>query len=580
MAAVAVAGIAAVVPHTWAGDAPAAPSAGTAQSAAESPAGSATFVGQMPGASEQRAVDGAAPAVVAQVGLAAVAADEPQPGTPGPVVSAVVRDRNVMDIFGVDAGQRIYTAAWKPDHTDGWHRWAQLKGGMAAPGTSVYGVSRQTDQLDIFAVGTDRRVYSAAWSPSNGTQWAGWWLIGDLTVAPNTSVHAVTSVSQNRIDIFAVGSDRKVYTANWRPSTGWVAWTRLDGTTVRANTMVYGVYRSGGEVDIFTVDTNADIAWTRSIPGAGWQPWQALDMGSYTVTAGSSVYPVSRHPQKIDIFTVAVSGGFFATDVVTASYNLRDSGDRWSALSRVANGQARRGSTVFAEVRRPDYIDVFAVSPGGGVYTASSDNGAPYRGWWRIGNMTAAPGTSVFGVNRDRDHLDVFGIDASTGTSTAAWSPTTPGWIGWWEVGPHGQAGANLLSTANINLSGGVSGWSTLRISSGGAWEFRGRLHNSGVPSYIVGLVWTVSVPSGKVFTFKMGADLASLAHPEDQDGRTKTWAIQGASNDLAQHWNEIQSSGTWSWRANADVDLSDLVAETITALGFIAKVVAIISLF
>ena len=137
-----------------------------------------------------------------------------------------------------------------------------------------------------------------------------------------------------------------------------------------------------------------------------------------------------------------------------------------------------------------------------------------------------------------------------------------------------------MVRCHNINLNGGVSGSSTLRISSGGAWQFRGRLHNSGVPSYLVGLVWTVSVPSGKVFTFKIGADLASLAHPDDADGRTKEWSVQGANNDLAQYWNEIQSSGTWSWRARSDVDPSDLVWESVTALGFIAKVVVIISLF
>jgi hypothetical protein len=272
MAVVAVAGFAAVIPPALAGKAPVAPSAGTGRSGPQGPPGNATLVGEMPAASGPHAAAGAPPAVDGQVRAGAAAA-APQPGTPGPVVSAVVRDRNVMDIFGVDAGQRIYTAAWKPDHTDGWHRWAQLKGGMAAPGTSVYGVSRQKDELDIFAVGTDRRVYSAAWNPSLGTQWGGWWRIGDLTVAPNTSVHAVTSISQNRIDLFAVGSDKKVYTATWRSNTGWVAWTRLDGTTVRADTMVYGVYRSGGEIDIFTVDTNADMPApsTRCSPLKRWQ---------------------------------------------------------------------------------------------------------------------------------------------------------------------------------------------------------------------------------------------------------------------------------------------------------------------
>lgn len=579
-ALVAVASFAAVNPHIGERAAAAAAARPAERVTSESATGNATFVEQMPAAAPtRRTLTVARPA--ARPAALAAAKDELTPGTPGPVVSAVTRDRNVMDIFGVDAGYRIFTAAWKPDHTEGWHRWAQLKGGMAAPGTSVYGVSRQTDQLDIFAVGTDRKVYSAAWNPGNGTQWAGWWRIGDLTVAPNTSVHAVTSVSKNEIYIFAVGSDRKVYTASWRPSTGWAAWTLLGGTTVKANTTVFGLYRSGGYIDIFTVDTNADIAWARFLPGpgGGWQPWRALGMGSWTVNAGSGVFPVSRGPNKIDIFTVARSGGYLVDEVITSSWDLRRSGDQWSALNRVGNAYVRSGSTVFADTRRTDFIDVFAVNANGKVITASSDNGAPYKGWWQIGAMTAAPGTSVYGTVRDRDHLDVFGIDANKGTYTAAWDPGPSGWRGWWEVGPHGQAGENTVSTANINISGGVSGRSTLRISSGGAWQFQGHLSNSGVPSYIVGLVWTVSVPSGKVFTFKMDADLASVDSPKDADGRTKVWSLNGASNDLAQHWNEIQSSGTWSWRARSGVDASDLVYQTITALGYIATVISIIAL-
>ena len=84
-------------------------------------------------------------------------------------------------------GRRIYHASWTASEPNGWNRSAQLNGGVAAPGTSVYAVSRFKGRLDAFAVGTDRRVYTA-WRENGVTQgWQGWSVLSGLTVKPNTS---------------------------------------------------------------------------------------------------------------------------------------------------------------------------------------------------------------------------------------------------------------------------------------------------------------------------------------------------------------------------------------------------------
>jgi hypothetical protein len=36
-------------------------------------------------------------------------------------------------------------------------------------------VSRSTDHLDVFAVGADGHVYTAAWEPDFADGWHGWW---------------------------------------------------------------------------------------------------------------------------------------------------------------------------------------------------------------------------------------------------------------------------------------------------------------------------------------------------------------------------------------------------------------------
>lgn len=213
-----------------------------------------------------------------------------------PVVSSVSRSANKLDAFGVDAGGRIYTAAWEPDFTDGWHRWAQINGGIAAAGSSVYAVSRRTDYLDVFAVGSDRQVYTAAWQPSDGPKWRGWWPIAGLKVAANTSVHAVSSRT-DRIDLFAVGEDRYARTANWTPATGWTGWTKLGSgdDTISAGSTVFAVSRAPGKIDLFAPVTYYRYARTASWDAAtgtfgGWRNISGTDV---RVTSGGGIHAVS-----------------------------------------------------------------------------------------------------------------------------------------------------------------------------------------------------------------------------------------------------------------------------------------------
>ena len=83
----------------------------------------------------------------------------------------------------VGTDQRIYTAAWEPAFTDWWHGWWRLNNGVAAPGTSIFPVTRSQDHLDAFAVGTDFGTYTAAWEPDFTDWWHGWWRVRDGTVA-------------------------------------------------------------------------------------------------------------------------------------------------------------------------------------------------------------------------------------------------------------------------------------------------------------------------------------------------------------------------------------------------------------
>ena len=110
----------------------------------------------------------------------------------------------------------------------------------------------------------------------------------------------------------------------------------------------------------------------------------------------------------------------------------------WSGFYSIGDGTASGGTTVFAASRKIDTIDVVATRADG-AYHASMTWDRRWSAWTKIGDHLAA-GSSVFVHSRSTDLLDVFAVAENTGSYTAAWGPST-GWIGWWGLGPNGQAG-------------------------------------------------------------------------------------------------------------------------------------------
>lgn len=186
---------------------------------------------------------------------------------PGAPVHAVSRSIDKLDIFVTDADGVIRSAAWEPAFTDGWHGWWELNSGRAAPGAPVTAVSRAPDHLDAFVVGTDLRVWTAAWQPAFTDGWHGWWTIGNIQVIPGTPVAAV-SRSRDKLDIFVTDLTGVVRTAAWEPAftDGWHGWWELNSGRSAPGTGVTAVSRAPDKLDAFVVGTDRRV-WT-----AHWEP--------------------------------------------------------------------------------------------------------------------------------------------------------------------------------------------------------------------------------------------------------------------------------------------------------------------
>jgi endonuclease/exonuclease/phosphatase (EEP) superfamily protein YafD len=188
---------------------------------------------------------------------------------PGGHVTGVSRRRGFVDIFTVGTDRRVYTAAWTSQH--GWAGWWRIPGISAPPGAPIAAVSRRQDFLDIFVADDAGRTMSAAWSPAEN--WKGWWHIQNGITAPGGCISAV-SRRPDYLDIFTLGSDTRMYTAAWNPSHGWGGWWGLNARGQFAGEPVASVSRSANLLDIFVIDSGGVVQTMGWAPGGNWGgPW-------------------------------------------------------------------------------------------------------------------------------------------------------------------------------------------------------------------------------------------------------------------------------------------------------------------
>jgi len=481
-------------------------------------------------------------------------------GTMSPVVTSMSHDRGALDVFGVDAAQRIWHASWEPGDMNGWQRNTQINGGVAAPGTSVYGVARKGGVMDIFAVGTDRKVYTAHWESSFGAAWQGWDQLSGLTVEPNTSVTAVSS-HLGRMDIFAVGPSHLVYNNRWTSTAGWSGWNKIAvSIAVLPNTSVFGVALDRDIVDAFAVGVT-NRAWRARSSAGAWGQWENLDS---EFIAGGGLYPVKVRTNEYHIFGVASTGY-----IITRPYTKSGGWGNWSGL---LNGRAPTDTIVFGTSRNNSQIDVFHVGRDRNIYTAGWNRDSGWAGWWNIGSSVPAGG-SAYAHSRETDKLDVFANIEGAGTKTTGWNPSR-GWSPWFEVGPRGEGGVSAELTADIEFADtSADGWARLRIYSTGHYKFEGHLHHGGVLAKDIGFAWTIMTPTGHVFGFTTKATVGGVAHDNDFD-----WKKEGYDPELENHWVEIMNEGIWWWDARTNHNVGAIISDLMAAAGYAMQAAKIIA--
>ena len=352
------------------------------------------------------------------------------PSTSSPV-HVVSMGPNSLTALAADELGDIRFASWQPGGPAWWQGWTYLLRGKTAPGGHVTAVSRRPGYLDVFTVGTDGRVWTAAYDPSNF--WKGWWPIGTLRAPVGSYVGAV-SRSLDKLDIFVTDNSGRIMSAAWEPAftDGWHGWWHIRGGMAAPGAPVTAVSRSSNKLDIFVTGVDCRIytaAW-EPVFADGWHGWWRI--GDAIAAPRAFVTCVSRSTDKLDVFVV--DG---ARRTLTAAWEPAFA-DGWHGWWHIRGGLAQPGSPMYAVSRSRDKLDIFVAGLDGGTYTAAWEPGFAdgWHGWWRLrGGITGLGGTIDAAV-RSADHLDVVTVGLDRRVYTAAWEPAfTDWWHGWWPMG-------------------------------------------------------------------------------------------------------------------------------------------------
>jgi hypothetical protein len=202
---------------------------------------------------------------------------------PGSVVSAITRDDRQEDLFVVGPEGGIYTN-WVIDHGT-WNNWIRLTdpayddGFTVEPGSVVWAVKRDEQQLDIFVVGRDGSVFTN-WVSFDGNQWLNWnqWLrIPGNPSPPSKSVVTAVKRDEHQEDIFVVGEGGQVYTTYVIDNDPWNnEWIPIGGSEpkVPARSVVWPLKRDDDQLDVFVVGEDGGV-YTAYVSGHGnWKDWR------------------------------------------------------------------------------------------------------------------------------------------------------------------------------------------------------------------------------------------------------------------------------------------------------------------
>ncbi|MFF0556265.1 hypothetical protein ACH4ZU_03825 [Streptomyces sp. NPDC020472] len=134
-----------------------------------------------------------------------------------------------------------------------------------------------------------------------------------------------------------------------------------------------------------------------------------------------------------------------------------------------------------------------------------------------------------------------------------------------------------VIINRTVTFGGGVpvGGWYSLSVFPSGSYSYSGHMHDSGAPSYNFAGVCVVRFGNGTAFVFQTSGRMHGTFESGSRDYNWNRSASRQSIRDAFRY-----SNGAWNARCTNKVnaDIGALVNTTVQAVGYVAKVIAIVA--
>jgi hypothetical protein len=277
----------------------------------------------------------------------------------------------------------------------------QGSGGRLAAGVHNDG------RIEMFAVTPAGGITNRYETAPNGS-WSGW---SDFSPAKGfgfagrTSSVAIGRHADGRIEVFAVMSDGSVQNRFETTADGaWSGWN-VFAPAQSARALTVGPH-ADGRMELFAVTPTGRISnRCETAPNGAWSGWN--EFGPHGVT--DSVGAIGHADGRLEVFAVMSDGSMRSRSEGAANGPWSE----WSVYGPTGgvNGNGAPG-TVTAGVHQDGRVEVFAITPGGGIRNRFET--APGAAWsgWGDGFGPAGAVTAASATRHADGRMEVFAVAA------------------------------------------------------------------------------------------------------------------------------------------------------------------------
>jgi hypothetical protein len=176
-----------------------------------------------------------------------------------------------LAVFAVGFDHRVYWrrrngTAWR----DSWER-VDPRGEKVLAIAAPFAICRAPWRVELFVVNFDHRIYRRSWAEDRWSDWE--YLAGEAGGQIITAPHAV-SWGPERLDLFVLGNDRGIWHRWWEGDRSSKQWEQLAGDMISPP---HAVSSGPGRIDVFAVAADSELKHKAWRNGA-WEPdWESLE---------------------------------------------------------------------------------------------------------------------------------------------------------------------------------------------------------------------------------------------------------------------------------------------------------------